>query len=230
MSIYLGTEQSLRTRSTTYLTKFHCRSYCMDILSVELEGCPRTTCRVLVTLNFDLPKCMFQMAHLHVMEDNCVKIFWNPTTIVNAMVRTNSDGRRDAHTPNYYCINCLAHRNWARQKWILLFRISYNNNCRNWAKLLCSILLGILLFLALLVFCTKFWSSWMQSVKIYLLEKGCVPRENSKIHGRDVRTKRVLVRPNGRYMYIDQVFNFSSANAFYFVRPRTLSFDERVYE
>ena len=33
------------------------------------------------------------MAHLHVMENKCVKLFYSPSTIVEVMVRTNSDGR-----------------------------------------------------------------------------------------------------------------------------------------
>ena len=34
---------------------------------------------------------MFQMAHLHLTENICVKLFWNPSTIVEVMVWTNSD-------------------------------------------------------------------------------------------------------------------------------------------
>ena len=41
----------------------------------EIEGCPRTTCQAHVTLTSDLPKGMFQMAHLHVVENTCVTFF-----------------------------------------------------------------------------------------------------------------------------------------------------------
>ena len=47
-----------------------------------------------VTLTLGLPEQMFKMAHLHMMDNNCVKSFWNPSTIVEVIVRTNLD----AHT------------------------------------------------------------------------------------------------------------------------------------
>ena len=47
-----------------------------------------------------LPEQMFQKAYLHVMENNCVKLLRNPSTIVEGvevMVQTNLDGRADTH-------------------------------------------------------------------------------------------------------------------------------------
>ena len=43
-----------------------------------------------VTLTLCLPEQMFQMAHLHIMVNNCVKLFWNPSTIIEVMVLTFS--------------------------------------------------------------------------------------------------------------------------------------------
>ena len=52
---------------------------------------------------------MFQMSHLCVIENSCVKIVRNPSKIVEVMVLTNSDrrmqARMHAHTPNYHCDN-----------------------------------------------------------------------------------------------------------------------------
>ena len=61
---------------------------------------------------------MFQMAHLHVIENNCVKSFGNPSTFVEVMIRTNSNARTHArtsihprthkHTPNYHSNNYVS--------------------------------------------------------------------------------------------------------------------------
>ena len=51
-----------------------------------------------VTLTFNLPIKMFQMALLLLKGTNCAKLFWNPCIIVQVMVRTNSDRRTDALT------------------------------------------------------------------------------------------------------------------------------------
>ena len=51
-----------------------------------------------LTLILDLPERMFQMAHLHVIENNSVILFWNPSAIVEVTVRTNLDGCRHACT------------------------------------------------------------------------------------------------------------------------------------
>ena len=52
-----------------------------------------------VKLTLSLPE---QMAHLHMIENHCVKLLWNPSTNVDVMVQPNSDGRTDrqmqAHT------------------------------------------------------------------------------------------------------------------------------------
>ena len=50
-----------------------------------------------VTLTLGIPERMFQMAHLNVMENNWVKIFWNLSTTVEVTVRTNSDRRTHRH-------------------------------------------------------------------------------------------------------------------------------------
>ena len=42
-----------------------------------------------VTLTFNLPTKMFQMALLLLKGNNCAKLFWNPCIIVQVMVRTN---------------------------------------------------------------------------------------------------------------------------------------------
>ena len=52
-----------------------------------------------MTLTLGLPERMFSMAHLHMMENNFVKLFWNPSTIVEVMVQTNLDGQ--THTCAY---------------------------------------------------------------------------------------------------------------------------------
>ena len=62
-------------------------------------------------LDLSLPERMFQIANLHVMKNNCVKLIRNPSAIVEVMVRTNSNGRTDErtqalthpHTPNCHC-------------------------------------------------------------------------------------------------------------------------------
>ena len=48
-----------------------------------------------VALILNLLEQMFQMAHLTVMEVNCAKLFWNPSTVVEVMDRQYSD----AHKP-----------------------------------------------------------------------------------------------------------------------------------
>ena len=45
-----------------------------------------------LTLTLGQPERMFQMSNLHVIENNCVKLFLNTATIiVEGMVRNNSD-------------------------------------------------------------------------------------------------------------------------------------------
>ena len=51
-----------------------------------------------VTLTFNLPEKMFQMAHLLLNGNKCAKLFWNPCIIVQVMVLTNHDRRTDART------------------------------------------------------------------------------------------------------------------------------------
>ena len=43
-----------------------------------------------VTLTFNLPEQMFQMAFLLLKENNCAKLFWNPCINVQVMARTSS--------------------------------------------------------------------------------------------------------------------------------------------
>ena len=50
---------------------------------------------------------MLQIAHLHVIENNCAKLFCNPSTTAQVMVRKNSDRHMHAHTPNCHCDNCV---------------------------------------------------------------------------------------------------------------------------
>ena len=47
-----------------------------------------------MTLTLGLSEWMFQMAHLHMMENNRVKLFWNPSTIVEIMVQTHLTDRQ----------------------------------------------------------------------------------------------------------------------------------------
>ena len=55
-----------------------------------------------------LPEQMFQMTHLHMMKNNCVKLFQNPSTIVEVLVRTNLDAHTDVHTPNCHRDNYVS--------------------------------------------------------------------------------------------------------------------------
>ena len=52
------------------------------------------------TLTCSLSEQMFQMAFLHVKENNCAILFWNPCINVEGMAQTNPDGRttRSART------------------------------------------------------------------------------------------------------------------------------------
>ena len=50
-----------------------------------------------VTLTFNLPEKMFQMALLLLKGNNCAKLFWKPCVIVQVMFRTNPDGRTHIH-------------------------------------------------------------------------------------------------------------------------------------
>ena len=43
-----------------------------------------------MTLTFNLPEKMFQMAPLLLEDNNCAKLFWNPCTTVQVMARTSS--------------------------------------------------------------------------------------------------------------------------------------------
>ena len=65
-----------------------------------------------VTLTMGLPERMFQMAHLHVMENHCVKLIWNLSTSVKVMVLKNSDShmhtQMHSHTPNWHCDNYVS--------------------------------------------------------------------------------------------------------------------------
>ena len=47
-----------------------------------------------LSVTLGLPEGIFQMALLHVMENNCVKLFSNPSTIVEVMAeRIRTDAR-----------------------------------------------------------------------------------------------------------------------------------------
>ena len=70
-----------------------------------------STCNLdLLTLTLDLPEQLCQMAHLFMMENNnyCVTLFRNPFPIVEVMVLTNLDGRKQAYTPNCLCDNYVS--------------------------------------------------------------------------------------------------------------------------
>ena len=51
-----------------------------------------------MTLTFNLPNQMSQMALFLLKGNNCAKLFWNPCIIVQVMVQTNPDGCTDART------------------------------------------------------------------------------------------------------------------------------------
>ena len=63
-------------------------------------------------LTLGLPERMFQLAYLQEMENNCVKSFWNSSTIVEVMILTNSDTRvhkhTQTHTPNCHGNNFVS--------------------------------------------------------------------------------------------------------------------------
>ena len=86
-----------------YLTKcfkWHIYSWRRTIAQIHVEIHLKFPAKILpssVTLTLDLPEGMFQMAHLHVMENNCVKLAWNQSTIIEVMVQTYLDGRMHIH-------------------------------------------------------------------------------------------------------------------------------------
>ena len=72
-----------------------------------------------VTLTFNLPEQMFQMAFLLLEENNCAKLFWNPCSNVQVMARINLDGpTHNACTLTKLKLYqlCLAYRKQAWQK------------------------------------------------------------------------------------------------------------------
>ena len=78
-------------------------------LKDKLESCPGKTRLAHITLTLGLPEQMFQMAHLHMTGSHGVKLFFNPSKIVQVTVWTNSDRQTDTqmhgHTPNCHCDN-----------------------------------------------------------------------------------------------------------------------------
>ena len=48
------------------------------------------------------------MAHLHMMENNSVKLLLIPSTFVEVLFLTHSDGQTQAHTPNCCCNNYVS--------------------------------------------------------------------------------------------------------------------------
>ena len=76
---------------TIVFVKNMSKAYKFTTYIVKLEGCPGSTCRACMTLTFDLPKLNLQMGHLPMMENNCVKLFCNPSTIVEVLEWTNLD-------------------------------------------------------------------------------------------------------------------------------------------
>ena len=77
-----------------------------------------------VTLTFNLPEQMFQIALLLPRENNCVQLFWNPSTNVQVMARTNPERgmhiqcmhkRTHIHRTEVVTL-CLPHRKRAGQK------------------------------------------------------------------------------------------------------------------
>ena len=71
-----------------------CRRYGPDKLNLSFD--------LQVTLTFNLPEQMFQMALLLLKESNCAKLFRNPCTNVQVTARSNWDGytlkAQQAHT------------------------------------------------------------------------------------------------------------------------------------
>ena len=67
-----------------------CRSYVPDKLILW----PFHHLTSSVTLTFNLPKQMFQVALLLLKENNCAKLVWNPCTNVQGMTRTSLDRHR----------------------------------------------------------------------------------------------------------------------------------------
>ena len=55
-------------------------------------------------VTFNLPDQMFQMAFLLLKENNCAKLFWNPSTNVQVMAWTKPDGRMHAQHCTHACI------------------------------------------------------------------------------------------------------------------------------
>ena len=72
----------------------------------QLEGCPGT-CRACVTLT--LYEQVFKTAHLQVMEDNCIKLLRNSSTIVEVMVWTNRDGRKHSRMDQTVLVTTMSH-------------------------------------------------------------------------------------------------------------------------
>ena len=79
-----------------------------------------------VTLTLGLPEQIFQMAHLHEMENSGVKFFCNPSTIVEVMAWTNSD----THLHQTVVVTTVprsAHCKWAGQKCTKTWKNTYLN-------------------------------------------------------------------------------------------------------
>ena len=88
---------SLRATTVKIILKsmHKCTSYAPDKLNIclwhfDLYLTP-------VTLTFNLPIKMVQMALLLLKGNNYAKLFWNPCIIVQVMVRTNPDGCTHKH-------------------------------------------------------------------------------------------------------------------------------------
>ena len=79
--------------------------YVFIYLTVFLNFCTRLFCKF-VTLTFNLPEQIFQMALLLLIENNCAKSFWNPCINVEVMAHTNPDGGTHASTPHTHAHMC----------------------------------------------------------------------------------------------------------------------------
>ena len=85
-------------------SKNKCRSYNPDKLNLWLFYNLTFKCHC-VTLTFNVPEQLFQIALLLTKENNCAKLFWNSCKNVEVMARTDPDGwmhtctKHTQHTP-----------------------------------------------------------------------------------------------------------------------------------
>ena len=82
-----------------------------------------------VTLMFNLTEQMFQIALVLRDENNCAKLFWNPCTNVQVMVRHTHPCTMLAHTLNWSCNNYVSlTTSWLDKNEILCDLCTYNHH------------------------------------------------------------------------------------------------------